>query len=63
MDPGADAGAVLELFGTPEAFRLLDGAVDVFVADFKYGNDQCAERIAKVDRYLEIVTRNLRWAG
>lgn len=33
--------------------------VDIHVADFKFGNDACAERIAGVPRYVEIVERNL----
>jgi putative pyruvate formate lyase activating enzyme len=47
------------LFATPEALALLDGAVDVHVADLKFGNNACARRIAGVDGYLETVTRNL----
>jgi putative pyruvate formate lyase activating enzyme len=46
-------------FGTIEGFALLDGLVDVFVADLKFGNDICARRIAGVDGYMQIVTRNL----
>jgi putative pyruvate formate lyase activating enzyme len=46
-------------FGTVGAFALLDGVVDVYVADFKFGNDQCAKRIAGVDDYLKTVTRNV----
>lgn len=48
-----------DFYGTPAAFELLDGVVDVFVADFKFGNDVCAQRLAKVDRYVATVTRNL----
>jgi putative pyruvate formate lyase activating enzyme len=44
---------------TSEALDLLTGHVDVFVADFKFGNDQCAYRLAGVKNYLGIVTRNL----
>lgn len=44
---------------TPEALELLDGVVDVHVADFKFGNDGCAERIAGVHGYVGIVGRNL----
>lgn len=47
------------LHGTPETWRLLDSVVDWYVADFKFGNDACARRMAGVERYLEIVTRNL----
>ena len=48
-----------DFYGTDEAFDLLEGVVDTYVADFKFGNDQCARQIARVDRYLEVVTRNL----
>lgn len=48
-----------DFYGTPAAFALLDGVVDTFVADFKFGNDRCAKRIASVDRYVEVITRNL----
>jgi putative pyruvate formate lyase activating enzyme len=52
-----------DFYGTPEAFALLDGVVDVYVADFKFGNDGCAKRIAKVDCYVATVTRNLSIAA
>ena len=52
-----------DFHGTPEAFALLDGIVDVYVADFKFGNDACANRIAGVENYLAVVARNLRIAG
>jgi len=44
---------------TPEALDLLTGVVDVFVADFKFGNDACAHRLSGINHYLSIVTRNL----
>lgn len=44
---------------TPEVLDLLDGVIEYYVADFKFGNDDCAARIAGVDRYVEVVTRNL----
>ena len=50
-------------FGTIEGFALLDGVVDVYVADLKFGNDTCARRIAGVDGYMQIVTRNLLLAA
>ncbi|MEX0611459.1 MAG: radical SAM protein [Pirellulales bacterium] len=52
-----------DFYGTPEAFALLDNVVDVYVADFKFGNDACAKRLAKVDRYVDTVTRNLSIAA
>lgn len=52
-----------DFYGSPEAFALLAGVVDVYLADFKFGNDKCARRIAGVDRYLATVTRNLAIAA
>jgi len=50
--PGSSAGRWKSDFhGTPEAFELLDGVVDVYIADFKFGNDACAKRLSGVDRY------------
>jgi putative pyruvate formate lyase activating enzyme len=48
-----------DFHGTREAFALLEGVVDVYLADFKFGDDACARRIAGVENYLAIVTRNL----
>ncbi len=48
-----------DFYGTPQVFELLNGVVDTFVADFKFGNDACAERIARVGRYMAVITRNL----
>ena len=52
-----------DFYGTPEAFALLEDVVDIYVADFKFGNDDCAKRLAKVDRYVGTVTRNLSIAA
>ncbi len=52
-----------DFYGTPEVFELLDGAVNVYVADFKFGNDRCARRIAGIDNYVSVVTRNLKIAA
>jgi putative pyruvate formate lyase activating enzyme len=46
---------------TGEARALLDGLFDVWLADFKFGNDDCARRIARVPDYTRIVQENLRW--
>ena len=48
------------LYATDESLRLLEGIVDVYVADFKFGNDACAKRICGAEEYLKTVTRNLR---
>ena len=48
--------------GSASARELLDGMFDVWLADFKFGNDGCALRLAKVPDYLEVVRENLQWA-
>ena len=49
--------------GTESARELLEGLFDVWVADYKFGQDSCAERLARVPRYTEVVRENLRWAA
>jgi putative pyruvate formate lyase activating enzyme len=49
--------------GTAESNALLDGVFDVWVADLKFGNDACAQRIARVRDYSRIVRDNLQWAA
>jgi putative pyruvate formate lyase activating enzyme len=51
------------MYMTPEVIELLEGVVPLYVADFKFGNDACARSLAGVDRYVEVVTRNLLLAS
>jgi len=46
------------MYLTQESMALLDGVVDVYLTDFKYGNDDCARRFSKVERYWGVATRN-----
>jgi len=48
------------MFATPRIMNIIDSFADIYLADFKFGNDQCAQEIANVKNYLEIVTRNLK---
>jgi len=48
-------------FSAPAA-RLLDGVVDIYLADFKCGNATCAERLLGAKDYVEVVRENLRFA-
>jgi putative pyruvate formate lyase activating enzyme len=41
-----------------KTMHLLDGIIDVYLSDFKYGNDKCARHLSKVDNYLATVKRN-----
>ena len=49
--------------GSAQARELLDGIFDVWLADFKFGNDACAQRLAKVPDYVRVVRENLLWAN
>ena len=51
------------MYLTEEAMGVLLGVIDVYLGDFKYGNDQCARRLSGVDRYVEVVSRNHRLAA
>lgn len=48
--------------GSAVARQLLEGMFDVWLADFKFGNDNCAQRLASVPDYTGIVQENLLWA-
>lgn len=41
-----------------ETAKLLAGFADVYLLDFKYGNNKCAERISDAPNYWEACTRN-----
>ena len=43
-----------------ETMKLLDGIVDVWLPDFKYGNNECALKYSKIPRYFDVVTRNFK---
>lgn len=47
------------LYMAPEVIGLLDGVVRWYLADFKFGNDDCARQYAGVPRYSDVVRRNL----
>jgi len=49
--------------GSAQARELLGGMFDVWLADYKFGNDACARRLAKVPDYACVVRENLLWAN
>lgn len=49
--------------GSTQARELLDGIFDVWLADYKFGNDTCAQRLAKVSDYPQVVRENLLLAN
>ena len=46
------------MYCSKETMKLLNGIIDLYLTDFKYGNDACAKRLSKVDSYTAIVKRN-----
>ncbi len=50
------------MYYTPEIAEILEGVVDVYLGDFKYGNDECARKFAKIKNYLEVVQPNFEFA-
>ena len=51
------------MYLTESTMEILDGVVDVYLTDFKYGRNECGKRLSKVDRYWDVVTRNHRLAN
>lgn len=51
------------MYMTPRVIELLEGVVTLYLADLKFGNDACAQGLASIARYWEVVTRNLLAAG
>jgi len=45
-------------FMSPEAMRILRPLMDVWLPDFKFGNDRCAIFLARTPWYWETVSRN-----
>jgi putative pyruvate formate lyase activating enzyme len=48
---------------TEKSMKLLDGIVDMYLSDFKYGNRECAFYLSKVDDYFDVVSRNHKLAA
>lgn len=46
------------MYCSKDTMNLLNGIFDVYLTDFKYGNNKCAKRFSNIDRYFEIVSRN-----
>jgi len=45
-----------------ESMAILNEIIDFWLPDFKYGNNECAEKYSKVKNYFDIITRNLKAA-
>lgn len=50
------------MYHSPEIAEILEGVVDVYLGDFKYGNNTCAQKYSKIKNYLETVQPNFKFA-
>jgi len=50
------------MYCSKETMKLLNGVIDLYLTDFKYGNNACAKRLSKVDNYMKIIQRNHKLA-
>jgi len=46
------------MFMSEKTMKILDGVIDVYLTDFKYGPGKCSEHLTKVKNYWDVVTRN-----
>lgn len=51
------------MYMSSETMSLLHGIADLYLTDFKYGNDGCAKRLSNVPEYFPVVSRNHRLAN
>lgn len=50
------------MYYSEDIAKLLEGTVDVYLGDFRYGNDECAKKYSKVPDYCQVVTGNFKKA-
>lgn len=50
------------MYYSEEIGKLLEGTVDVYLGDFRYGNDNCAKKYSNVPDYIRVVQRNFKTA-
>ena len=46
------------MYLTEESMALLDGVMDLYLTDLKYGNNACGRELSGVEHYFDVVTRN-----
>ena len=46
------------MYCTLDVMKLLAEVIDIWLPDFKFGNDKCAKKYSKINNYFEIVSRN-----
>jgi putative pyruvate formate lyase activating enzyme len=48
------------MYATKQVMSIINEIADIYLADFKFGCDTCAENIAECGKYIETIIRNLR---
>jgi len=48
------------MYMSEETVKLLDGAMDAHLADFRYGSNECAMKLSNAPKYMETITRNFK---
>ncbi len=48
------------MYLTIESLKLIKDLMDIWLPDFKYGNNKCGEKLSLVKNYFDIITRNLK---
>lgn len=46
------------MYCSMETMKLINNIIDLYLTDFKYGNDNCAENLSKIKNYSNIIKRN-----
>lgn len=46
------------MYLSEEGMSILSKLVDLYLTDFKYGNDECAKRLSGIDSYTDVIQRN-----
>lgn len=50
------------MYLTEESMSILKDVIDIWLPDFKYGNDSCALKYSIVKNYVRVATRNIKVA-
>lgn len=50
------------MYHSPDIAEILEGIVDIYLGDFKYGNNLCAQKYSQIKRYLDVVQPNFGFA-
>jgi putative pyruvate formate lyase activating enzyme len=52
----------IQICTTPRKLQKSSRIVDVYLGDFKYGNNVCAREYSKIKNYLDIMQPNFEFA-